>query len=306
MTLLYTHDVFGEHEVPNGHMERQSRYGAVDAALRTNGLDGLERREPPLVARDAVLRAHPESFADQIANAAPADGFTQLDPDTFMGPHSLEATARAAGGTVAAVDAVMAGEAKTAFVAARPPGHHSTPTQAMGFCLYNQVAIGALHALANGAARVAVADFDVHHGNGTQDILAGHPDAFFASSHEWPQYPGTGKATERGQHDNLRNVPIATGEGSDAFRRAWGDKLLPTIADFAPEVLLISAGFDGHRADPVGGLTLTEDDYAWITAELLALSRASGRTRVVSVLEGGYNLGALASSAASHVSMLSR
>ena len=302
MTLLYTHDIFGAHEVPDGHVERAGRYAAVDRALREDGLDGLERRVPPLVSREAILRAHPARYADAIEAAAPGSGLTTLDPDTFMGPHSWEATARAAGGTVAGVDAVMTGEARTAFVAARPPGHHATQDRAMGFCLLNQVAIGALHALASGAARVAVADFDVHHGNGTQDILAPEPRAFFASSHEWPQYPGTGRASERGAHGNVRNAPLPTGADGQAFRRAWGETLLPALADFAPDIVLVSAGFDAHAADPVGGLALTEDDYAWITTEL----RGIGTGRVVSVLEGGYDLDALAASARCHVSALSR
>ena len=306
MTLIYTHDAFGAHEVPDGHVERPGRYAAVEHALGQGDLADLERRVPPMAARADIARAHPGGYADAIEAAAPAYGLATLDPDTHMGPHSWQAAARAAGGAVAAVDAVMAGAADTAFVAARPPGHHATPDRAMGFCLLNAVAIGALHALANGAGRVAVADFDVHHGNGTQDILASEPRAFFASSHEWPQYPGTGRARDTGPHGNLANAPIPTGEGGRAFRAAWHDRLLPAIADFAPDVLLISAGFDGHAADPGGGLALTEDDFAWVTGELLGIARASGRTRVVTVLEGGYDLDALGASVAAHLSVLSR
>ena len=306
MTLIYTAGAFGRHEVPAGHQERQGRYVAVEEALKAGGLDALERREAPLVTAEAAARAHPGGYWASLEAASPEDGLTTLDPDTFMGPHSWEATRRAAGAAVAAVDAVMAGEADTAFVAARPPGHHATPDTAMGFCLLNSVAIAALHAQASGAGRVAVVDFDVHHGNGTQDILWDRPDTFFASSHEWPQYPGTGKATERGGQGEARNAPIPTGEGARAFRAAWAERLLPALDAFAPDLILVSAGFDAHEADPVGGLTLHEDDFDWITAEILGLARRHARGRVVSLLEGGYDLGALGRSAAVHVSRLAR
>jgi acetoin utilization deacetylase AcuC-like enzyme len=240
-----------------------------------------------------------------IENNAPAEGMVQFDADTFAGPHSLDASLRAAGGACAAVDALYKGEAQNAFVAARPPGHHAEPERAMGFCLFNGAAIAAQHArAAHGARRVAVVDFDVHHGNGTEAAFWHDEHAFYASSHEWPQYPGTGRASDRGAFDNIANAPIAGGEGSLAFRRVWGEKLLPALSDFAPELIVISAGFDGHAADPLGGLNLSEDDFAWVTAEILAVARDKAAGRIVSILEGGYDLPALAASVSAHVKVL--
>jgi acetoin utilization deacetylase AcuC-like enzyme len=303
--IVFEHDAFGEHETPEGHAEQKPRYAAVRDALRRDGLDALPRREAPPAAREALLLAHPASHVDAVMGAAPESGIIALDPDTFMGPSSLEAALRGAGAAVAAVDAVFAGEADAAFAACRPPGHHTTPDRAMGFCLFNNAAIAARHArAAHGAARIAVADFDVHHGNGTQDIFWSDAQGFFASSHEWPQYPGTGRAEERGAFDNVRNAAIATGEGSTAFRRAWGETLLPALSAFDPDVIIVSAGFDAHAADPLGGLMLNEDDFDWITAEILAVARAQCGGKLVSVLEGGYDLAALGSSAAAHVKRL--
>ncbi|WOI54639.1 histone deacetylase family protein [Parvularcula sp. LCG005] len=304
-TLLFDHDVFGAHEVPPGHAEQQARYTAVDRALSSPEFAHLTRELAPKADRTALLRAHGERYVDDIFRLAPTEGMVQLDADTFMGPHSLDAALRGAGGAVAAIDAVFAGRADNAFVAARPPGHHTVPDQAMGFCVFNNAAIAARHARAvHGARRIAVVDFDVHHGNGTQDIFFDDEDAFFASSHEWPQYPGTGRADEKGAFEQIHNAPLATGEGSSAFRLAWGNDLLPALSEFRPDVIVISAGFDAHAADPLGGLELLEADFAWFTGQIMQIARDCCEGRVVSVLEGGYDLSALQTSVAAHVKTL--
>ncbi|HNR76915.1 MAG TPA: histone deacetylase family protein [Parvularculaceae bacterium] len=306
-TLLFEHDAFGEHETPPGHPERAERYYAASKALKTEPFDGLVRREAPRASRDALRLAHREPYLDHMNDIAPKDGFLRLDPDTVIGPHSLDAALRAVGGAVAAVDAVCAGEADNAFILSRPPGHHAPPARAMGFCLFNSAAIAALHArAAHGAKRVAVVDFDVHHGNGTEEIFWHDENAFYASSHEWPQYPGTGRASDRGAFDNIANAPLATGSSGDDFRRAWGERLLPALDAFKPDFIVISAGFDAHRADPVGGLRLVEDDFNWATREILAVAKARAQGRVVSILEGGYDIPALAASVGAHVDCLMR
>jgi acetoin utilization deacetylase AcuC-like enzyme len=304
-TLLYTHPVFSRHEVPPGHVEHGGRYDAVDKALAAEDFAHLEKRTPPPARADHIERVHPERYRLVVEENAPTSGLAQFDADTFMGRSSLEAALRAAGGAVAATDAVFAGEVRNAFVAARPPGHHAEPERAMGFCFFNSAAIAAIHArAAHGARRVAVLDFDVHHGNGTEAAFWHDEDAFYASSHEWPQYPGTGRESDRGAADNIANAPLPTGSGGDAFRRAWGEILLPALSDFGPDFIVISAGFDAHRADPLGGLHLTEDDFTWATEEIAAVARDKARGRLISILEGGYDLKALADSAAAHVSAL--
>ena len=303
-TILYSHPVFQRHEVPPGHVEHPGRYEAVDRALSAPEFDALDRRTPPLAAKEDIERVHPMRFREAVEEAAPTSGLAQFDADTFMGPSSLEAARRGAGGTVAAVDAVFSGEAQNAFVAARPPGHHAEPERAMGFCFFNNAAIASMHARSLGAERVAVVDFDVHHGNGTEAAFWHDENAFFASSHEWPQYPGTGRESDRGAFDNICNAPLSTGEGGDAFRRVWGEQLLPALSDFAPQFIVISAGFDAHAADPLGGLNLVEDDFVWATREIAAIARDKAENRLISVLEGGYDLPALAASAAAHVKAL--
>ncbi len=304
-TLLFEHGAFGAHETPAGHPERAGRYAAVTAALADGQFAALIRRTAPRASRASLERVHTGAHIDAIERIAPGDGMVRLDPDTTMGPSSLDAALRAAGAGVAAVDAIYAGEASNAFVAARPPGHHAPPDRAMGFCLFNSAAVAALHArAAHGASRVAVVDFDVHHGNGTEAAFWHDEHAFYASSHEWPQYPGTGRATDRGAFDNVANAPLATGASGDDFRRAWGEHLLPALSNFRPDFLVISAGFDAHRADPLGGLALNEADFDWVTRELMAVAHSCCGGRVVSMLEGGYDLGALARSAAAHVTAL--
>ena len=303
-TLLFEHASYGRHEVPPGHVEHPGRYQSVARALADPQFDDIERRAPALGSREAIARVHAPDFIDAVFAAAPTKGLAQLDADTFMGPTSLEASLRAVGAGLAAVEAVMAGEADNAFIAARPPGHHAEPDRAMGFCFFNHAAIAAHHARSLGATRIAVVDFDVHHGNGTQTAFWHDEDAFFASSHEWPQYPGTGRESDRGAFDTIANAPLATGSDGDAFRRAWGEKLLPRLDDFDPDFIVISAGFDAHARDPLGGLKLTEDDFAWVTGEILAIARARAGRRVVSLLEGGYDLAALGLSARAHLAAL--
>lgn len=304
-TLLYEDAAFEAHETPPGHPERAARYVAASKALTAEPFAALLRRAPPQASKGALALVHDADFIDALFAAAPEDGLVRLDPDTVMGPHSLEAALKAAGGAIDAVDAIFAGTASNAFVLSRPPGHHAPPDRAMGFCLFNAAAIAARHARArHGAERIAVVDFDVHHGNGTETAFWHDENAFYASSHEYPQYPGTGRVSDRGAFDNIVNAPLATGASGDAFRRAWGDRLLPALDAFSPDIIVISAGFDAHRADPLGGLRLTEADFDWVTREILGLARRRCKGRVVSVLEGGYDLAALAASVAVHVAGL--
>ncbi|CAK9039464.1 Uncharacterized protein slr0245 [Durusdinium trenchii] len=304
-TLLYTHAAFRNHEVPPGHVEHPGRYEVVEKALEDKVFATLDRRIPPQVSVEDIERIHSTSYRELVEENAPAQGLAQFDADTFLGPSSLDAVRRAAGGAVAAVDALYAGEAKNAFIAARPPGHHAEPERAMGFCVFNGAAIAAKHAAGvHGAKRVAVLDFDVHHGNGTEAAFWHDEGAFYASSHEWPQYPGTGRETDRGAFDNIANAPLATGAGTHEFRQAWGERLLPALSDFGPDFIVISAGFDAHRADPLGGLQLDEDDFAWLTREIAGVARDKAQGRLISVLEGGYDLPALAASTAVHVKAL--
>jgi acetoin utilization deacetylase AcuC-like enzyme len=251
-----------------------------------------------------LARVHDSALIDMIAGFH-GPGFARSDPDTYMSPGSAEAASRAAGAVIAAVDGVMGGDFRNAFCAVRPPGHHAERARAMGFCLFNNVAVGALHARAtHGLKRIAVVDFDVHHGNGTQDIFFDAPDLFYASTHQMPLYPGTGSPDERGIAGNVLNRPLRPGSGSVEFRAAYRDSVLPALEAFVPEFIFISAGFDAHRADPLANLALSEEDFGWVTAEICAIAARLCEGRVVSTLEGGYDLGALAASAAAHVRAL--
>lgn len=304
-TALYTDESFGLHRVPPGHVEHPGRYAAVERHLSLDDFSDLDRRACVSGRWADVLLAHPDAYRARLERSVPADGLSQLDADTFMGPASLTATLRAVGAATDAVDRIMAGEITNAFVAARPPGHHAEAARAMGFCLINHAAVAALYAQArHGCERVAVVDFDVHHGNGTEAIFWHREHCFFASSHEWPQYPGTGRETDRGAYRTVFNAPLATGTDGTEFRRAWGDRLLPALNGFKPDFIVISAGFDGHRADPLGGLDLVEADFRWVTKALTELADTHAGGRIVSILEGGYDLDALAVSVGAHVEAL--
>ena len=300
-TALIFHDDCHLHVTPPGHPEQVARLDAVLGAL--DGMD-LLRVKAPMAAQDDLLRAHPQAHLDALHAAAPETGWRALDADTHMSPGTLAAAYRAAGAVVRAVDLVMAGEATNAFAAVRPPGHQAERDVAMGFCFFGNVAVGAKYALDHhGLARVAIVDFDVHHGNGTQDLVEDDPRILFCSTHQSPLYPGTGAAHDTGV-GNVLNVPLPAGTGSRTFRDLMDRVALPRVDAFAPELILISAGFDAHRDDPLAGLELTEDDFTWVTAHLCDLADSHCHGRVVSALEGGYDLPALGASAAAHVRIL--
>jgi len=304
-TILYTHPDCAEHDMGPMHPESPARLKAVLEALNAGEFDALDRREAPAAEIEQIARVHPRSYVERILAAIPESGFVQLDPDTAVCPRSGDAALRAAGAVCAAVDDVMAGEADNAFCAVRPPGHHAEPSRSMGFCLFNNVAVGAEQARAvHGLGRVAVVDFDVHHGNGTQAMFWDDKDLFYASTHQSPHYPGTGSTGERGVAGNIVNAPLPPHTGSAGFRQAMQGVILPALAEFGPEFLLISAGFDAHAADPLASLELNEDDFAWATRELMNVADVCCGGRVVSTMEGGYNLAALARSAAAHVRTL--
>ena len=307
-TALITHAACLDHDPGPYHPESPDRLRAVLAALDAPEFVALIRYEAPRATMDQLTRVHPANIVDAILDVRPEEGDTvNIDADTVMSAGSAEAALRAAGAAVLAVDLVLRGEVENAFAAVRPPGHHAEPNRPMGFCLFNNVAVAAQHArAAYGLQRVAVVDFDVHHGNGTQALFSNDPGLFYASSHQSPFYPGTGDAWERGVANNIINVPLRPRDASDAFRDAWAGTIIPELNAFAPELLIISAGFDAHREDPLAQLRLETEDYAWITDALLDVARAHCGGRVVSVLEGGYDLDALAASAAVHVRGLMR
>ena len=304
-TLLYTHPSCVEHDPGQYHPETPARLKAVLAALSAPEFARLERREAPEATVDDLTRVHPPRFVERLLAAVPEAGHVGIDADTVMSPQSGAAALHAAGAVTAAVDAVIAGEADNAFCAVRPPGHHAEPNRAMGFCLFNNVAVGALRARqVHGLSRVAVVDFDVHHGNGTQAAFWDDQGLFYGSTHQSPLYPGTGSSAETGVAGNIVNVPLPPMSGSQAFRLGMTRTLLPALDAFAPEMLLISAGFDAHRSDPLAQLLLEEADYSWATEQLLDIARQHAGGRVVSTLEGGYDLVALGASAAAHIRVL--
>ncbi|WP_422032380.1 histone deacetylase family protein [Roseovarius sp.] len=303
-TLLVTHDDCTRHLTPAGHPERVARLEHLMAALEGKA---LTRIEAPEASDDDICLVHPQAYLDRIRAAEPSEGIVALDADTHMSPGSFDAAMRAVGGALQAVDMVMAGEAANAFVATRPPGHHAETETPMGFCLFGNAAIAAKHALdRHGLSRVAVVDFDVHHGNGTQDLLWSEARTLFVSSHQMPLWPGTGAAEERGAHENVINVPLAPQTGGDGFRKAYEAQVFPALEEFKPELLIISAGFDAHKADPLANLMLDEDDFAWVSRKLCEIAARHGEGRVVSCLEGGYDLGGLSRGAAAHVDELIR
>jgi acetoin utilization deacetylase AcuC-like enzyme len=308
-TTLITHPACLEHETPLGHPERVDRLRAVLAALEAEEFRGLERHEAPRASLEAIARVHDPAMIEAVLAAIPSSAsgicYVQIDQDTHASPGSREAALRAAGALIAGVDLVVGGGADNVFCAVRPPGHHAERSATMGFCLFNNVAVGAFHARAvHGLKRIAVVDFDVHHGNGTQHSFESDRNLFYLSTHQMPLYPGTGSADERGRFRNVVNLPLPPGAGSAEFRLVMMKAGLPALEDFAPELLLISAGFDAHERDPLAALRLKTADFAWVTHELKRVAAGSARGRIVSTLEGGYDLEALAMSAAAHVGAL--
>lgn len=303
-TLLISDPLFLDHAMPAGHPERPDRLRAVETVLADSRFDGLHRERATPGDLSLAELVHPGGYVEEIAGHAPQQGFAYLDADTSMSPGSLTAALAAMGSAGRAVKGVMTGEFSNAFVAARPPGHHAERETAMGFCLFNTVAVAARLAQRAGAERVVIVDWDVHHGNGTQDIFWADRDVMFISSHEMPLYPGTGALDERGENGTIVNVPLRAGDDGAVFREAYRSSVFPRLEAHRPDLILISAGFDAHRRDPLANLRLEAADFAWATAELMRLASKLCNGRIVSLLEGGYDLEGLSTSVAAHVETL--
>ncbi len=306
-TLLLSHPACLDHLTPAGHPERPDRLRAIEQALEDERFQMLAREQAPIAPLDIVALCHPMEYVEAIRDASPAEGWVQLDADTSMSPGSFEAALRGAGGAMRAVDEVMNQKAANAFIAVRPPGHHAEMARPMGFCLFNNAAIAARYAQDRYAVeRAAIVDFDVHHGNGSQDIFWADKTVMYCSTHEMPLYPGTGAVGERGEHNTIVNAPLRAGDGGDAFREAFETVILPRLRAFKPDILVISAGFDAHTRDPLANLNLVEADYTWVTKKLMDVADDSAQGRIVSILEGGYDLEGLSRSVAAHVTALMR
>ena len=308
-TLLISHPACLDHLTPVGHPERPDRLRAIEQALEDERFHILAREQAPVAQPETIALCHPMDYIEAIRSASPSEGegMVRLDADTSMSPGSLEAAFRSVGGATLAVDEVMNQKASNAFVAVRPPGHHAETARPMGFCLFNIAAIAARYAQTRYELdRAAIVDFDVHHGNGSQDIFWADKNVMYCSTHEMPLYPGTGSISERGEHDNIVNAPLSAGDGGDAFREALDTVILPRLRAFKPDILVISAGFDAHTRDPLANLNFVEADYVWVTKKLMEVADGCAQGRIVSVLEGGYDLQGLSRSVAAHVTALMR
>jgi len=304
-TLLLTHPACLDHLTPLGHPERPDRLRAIEQALEDEKFQTLAREQAPQAPAEIIALCHPMDYIEAIRGASPEEGMVRLDADTSMSPGSFEAALRAAGGGMRAVDEVMTGAIGNAFVAVRPPGHHAEVARPMGFCLFNSAAIAARYAQDRyDAERAAIVDFDVHHGNGSQDIFWSDKTVMYCSTHEMPLYPGTGAITERGEFNTIVNAPLRAGDGGAEFKQAFETVILPRLREFKPDLVVISAGFDAHTRDPLANLNLVEADYSWVTKKLMEIADASAKGRIVSMLEGGYDLQGLSRSVAAHVTAL--